>query len=96
MTDDEFFERLSRDAASLRHQVDDATLTRIRARIHERIAPRASVAELIASWFRPLAAGLAALALAAVIGLTMNGNGTSIAEEPVEVVMGGDTYRVSD
>jgi len=94
--DDKFFERLRSDAASLRHQVDDATLTRIRARIHERIAPQPSVAEIIVSWFRPLAAGLAALALAAAIGLTMNMNDASFSEEPVAVVMGGDTYRVGD
>ena len=94
--DDKFFERLRGDAASLRHEVDSATLARIRARIHERIQPRPTVAELIASWFRPLAAGLAALALAAAIGLSINGNDSSFADEQVEVVVAGDTYRVAD
>lgn len=97
MTDDEkFFERLRGDAAPLRYRVDDATLARIRGRIHERIAPKPTVAELLASWFRPLAAGLAAVAIAAAVGLTMNVNDTAIAEQPVEIVMGGDAYRVSD
>ena len=94
--DDKFFERLRGDAAMLRHRVDDATLARIRERIQERIAPKPTVAEVIASWFRPLAAGLAALALAAAIGLTMNVGETRFGEEQVEIVMGGDTYRVGD
>ena len=96
MTDDDnFFERLRGDAAPLRHRVDDATLDRIRERIHQRIAPRLTIAEVIASWFRPLAAGLAALALAAAIGLTLDGTSPSF-EQEVEIVMGGDTYRVGD
>jgi hypothetical protein len=94
--DDKFFERLRGDAAMLRHRVDDATLARIRERIHQRIAPQPTVAEVLASWFRPLAAGLAALALAAAIGLTMNVSDASLGDEPVEIVMGGDTYRVGN
>ena len=97
MTDDEkFFERLRGDAASLRYRVDDATLTRIRARIHERVAQKVTLAELLASWFRPLAAGLAAIALAAAIGLAMNTNEASFGDPDVEIVMGGDTYRAAD
>ncbi|HEX6095460.1 MAG TPA: hypothetical protein VF432_03970 [Thermoanaerobaculia bacterium] len=94
--DDKFFERLRGDAASLRHRVDDATLARIHARIRERIAPKPTVADVLASWFRPLAAGLTALALAAAIGLTVNVSEGSFDEEQVEIVMGGDTYRVGD
>ncbi len=97
MTDDEkFFERLRGDAAPLRHRVDEATLARIRARIQERIAPRPTVAELLASWFRPLAAGLTAVAIAAAIGLTVNVSDSAFGDERVEIVMGGDTYRVGD
>lgn len=100
MNDDEFFERLRGDAAMLRHRVDDATLARIRERIYQRLdqrmAPQPSVFELIASWVRPLAAGLAALALAAAIGLSTNGNTAALGEEQIEIVMGGDTYRVGD
>ena len=98
--DDKFFERLRGDAASLRHRVDDATLARIRERIHvrlhERNATKAGVAEVIASWFRPLAAGLAALALAAAIGLAIDRNDDSFGDEPVEIVMGGETYRAGN
>jgi len=107
MTDDEkFFERLRGDAASLRYRAGDATLARIRTRIHDRIAfgpttampttAMPSIAELLASWFRPLAAGLAAIALAAAIGLTINTNDSAFGEEKVEIVMGGDTYLVDD
>jgi hypothetical protein len=94
--DDKFFERLRGDAAMLRHQVDDAALARIHARIRERIAPKPTVADVLASWFRPLAAGLAALVLAAAIGLTVNVSDVSLGDEPVEIVMGGDTYRVGN
>ena len=102
MTDhDDFFERLRGDAAALRHQVDDATLERIRERIHERVGAvpiesRPAIADVIASWFRPLAAGLVALALAAAIGLTLNVGDGSFGEVPMEIVMGGDTYSVGN
>lgn len=95
--DDKFFERLRGDAATLRHRVDDATLTRMRASIRERIAPRPTVMEVLASWFRPLGFGLAAVALAAAITLSMNlGEAPSLAGPPVEIGMGGDTYRVGN
>ena len=97
MTDDEkFFERLRGDAASLRYRADDATLARIGARIQEQITPKPTLAELLASWFRPLAAGLAAIALAAAIGLTLNTNDSNFGEQQVEIVMGGDTYLAGD
>ena len=53
--DDKFFERLRGEAAPLRYQVDDVKLARIRARIHERLV-RPGVADVLAAWFRPLAA----------------------------------------
>lgn len=99
--DDKFFERLRGDAATLRHRVDDATLARVRQRIQDRITPpppvAPTVADVIASWFRPLAAGLAALALVAAIGLAMNAGEASLGgAEQIEIVMGGDTYRAGD
>lgn len=94
--DDKFFERLRGDAASLRYRVDEATLASIRERIHERIAAKPTLADVIASWFRPLAAGLAAVALAGAIGLSINRSDASFGEEPVEIVMGEDTYRVGN
>lgn len=94
--DDKFFERLRADAATLRHRVDDATLDRIRESIHERIAPKPTVLELLASWVRPLGFGLAALVLAAAIGLTINTDAPALGNESVEIVAGGDTYRVGN
>lgn len=89
MTDDEFFERLRGDAAPLRYQVDDVKLARIRARIHERLV-RPSVADVLAAWFRPLAAGLAALALAAAISMA------TVGADDVAMEFAGDTYVVDD
>ena len=90
--DDKFFERLRGDAMPLRYRVDEETLTRIRERIYERIAPKPTIAELLASWFRPLAATLATFALAAAISLAVNRSEASLGDQPVEIVMGGDTY----
>lgn len=98
MTDDEFFQRLRGDARTLRHQPDEATLTRIRERIQshlERSQP--TVMELLAAWFRPLAATAAAVALAAVIGVTfVNADDLSFVDTSVDISVGGDTYRVGD
>ena len=94
--DDDFFAKLRGDAAPLRYRVDEATLARIRERIYERIAPRPTVAELLVSWLRPLAAGLAAVAVAAAIGLSVSRTDAAFGEQPVEIVMGGDTYVVGN
>ena len=100
MTDEELFQRLRGDARALRHQPDEATLARIRARIEADInaymAPP-SVAQLLAAWFRPLAATALALSLAAVIGTTiMRDADVAFADTDVEIITGGETYRVGD
>lgn len=94
MSDDKFFERLRNDAAALRHVPDEQTLARIRARIHEQLAQQPTVAELLAAWFRPLAATLTAIVLAAAIGLATIDNEEPSLEPSVEIVVGGDSYRV--
>ena len=91
--DDEFFERLRGDAAPLRYRVDEATLTRIRARIQQRIAGP-TVTQLLAAWFRPLAAGMAAVAIAAAIGLTAIDTNETVDDYAIEIA--GDTYVVGD
>ena len=99
MSEDRFFERLRADASSLRHEPDEQTLRRIRARIRERIESPPGVAELLAAWFRPLATTFAAVAIAAAIGaaaLSSNDDSTSLGDNPVEITMAGDTYRVAD
>lgn len=93
MTDDKFFERLRNDAAALRHEPDARTLTRIRARIQEQIA-QPTVAELLAAWFRPLAATLTAVALAAAISLAMIDTEDTSLDPGVEIVVAGDSYHV--
>ena len=94
--DDKFFERLRGDARPLRYQPDEATLARIRTRIHERIA-RPGVAEVLAAWFRPLAATFAAVAIAAAIGAARVEVEPAPSLEPaLEITMAGDTYRVGD
>ena len=96
MSEDRFFERLRGDAAALRHQPDPFTLARIRASIQERIA-RPTVAQILAAWFRPLAATLTAIAVAAAIGMTaIDTSDDTFGEESVEIVMAGDSYSVGD
>jgi hypothetical protein len=95
--DDKFFERLRADAAGLRYRPDDATLARIRARIHERITPRPGVLELLAAWFRPLAATVTAVVIAAVIGVTaIDRSDAVVYDEAVEISMAGGTYSVGE
>lgn len=91
---DDFFERLRNDAQSLRHRPDPATLARIRARIEARLMPRDSVMDVIAAWFRPIAAAMSAVALAAAIGIAAFSIGETSYDDAVEIVMGGETYSV--
>ncbi|HUP59956.1 MAG TPA: hypothetical protein VNA69_06015 [Thermoanaerobaculia bacterium] len=96
MTDDRFIERLRNDAAALRYEPAPATLTRIRARIQERIS-RPTVAQLLAAWFRPLAATLAAVAVAAAIAVaSLDTSENGFGDTSVEIVMAGDSYRVGE
>ena len=68
--DDKFFERLREDAKQLRYEpADDAVFTRLAARVQERVAAQPSTAQLLARWFRPMAASLAALTLIAALSV---------------------------
>ena len=94
--DDKFFERLRGDAAQLRYEPDELALARIRARIRGAVG-RPTVAELLAAWFRPLAATLTAVAIAAVIGFTaLGGEEPLFGDESAEIVMAGDTWSVGE
>ena len=104
MSDDRFLERLREDARTLRYEpVDSAIWTRLPARIRARLhASPASASQLLASWFRPIAASLTAIALAATIGLAWfdqprdtTANET-ISANGVDIMMDGDSYRVGD
>ena len=104
MTDDKFFERLRQDAATLRYEPDDVMRVRIAAGVRARIAAlhaAPTVSQLLASWFRPLAASLAALSLVAAIGFAfLDGNNNETQEasfdsNPVEISIAGG-YGVGD
>lgn len=98
MTDDPFFAKLRNDARPLRHVPDEATLSRIRARIQSHIEKtQPTVAQLLAAWFRPLVAGAAAIALAAAIGINIvRADSFSLSDTVLEISVGGETYRVGD
>jgi GGDEF domain-containing protein len=70
MTDDPFFDRLRDEARALRYDAGDAACARLSARVRERVATPLTVSQLLALWFRPLTATVAALALTASIGIT--------------------------
>jgi hypothetical protein len=96
MSDDRFLERLRSDAAALRYEPDDVTLSRIRARVRAAIQ-RPTVMDILANWMRPLAASLAAIAAVAVIAMTSLGTSDDIStlgNGSVEISVGGDTFSV--
>lgn len=70
MTDDPFLDRLRDEARTLRYDGGDSMSARIAARVRARIAAPLTVSQLLAQWFRPLVASVAAIALATSIGLT--------------------------
>ena len=97
MSDDRFLERLRGDARQLRYEIGDVAASRIAARVRDRVA-QPTIAEFIAAWFRPLAASLTAIALAATIGLTLveRNQAVSWSGDPVEVTVGGDVFSVAE
>jgi hypothetical protein len=106
MSEDQFFERLRGDARPLVFEPDDFMATRITSRVRGRIASQTTVAGVLARWFRPLAASMTALALAATVGIVWidraalgspNPAVEAIAanNNPVEIAVGGDIYSVN-
>src|SRR5437764_3271630 len=97
MNEDRFLERLRGDARALRYDAGDTAASRLAARIRARVS-QPTIAELIAAWFRPVAASLTALALAATIGLTLveRNQAISWSGDPVEVSVGGDIFSVAE
>jgi len=95
----DLFERIRADAAPLRYDADAMTLSRIAARVREGIA-QPTVAQLLAMWLRPLAASLAAVALAAVIALSQSNRSSDdtqlAAASSYEISMAGSDYSVGN
>ncbi|HEY0144454.1 MAG TPA: hypothetical protein VGF48_26455 [Thermoanaerobaculia bacterium] len=95
MSDDRFFDRLRADAAPLRYEPDPVAMTRMAARIRAATTAEPTVAQLLASWFRPLAAAVVAVAVIAGISLAAIGADESAPyEAPLEITVAGDVYRV--
>lgn len=104
MSEDKFFERLRAEAGPLRYEPsDEAVWTRLQARIRDRIDhAQPDVAQMIAGWFRPLLASLAALTLVTAFGVAYyeqaHDTGASIdalaQTTSIDVSIGGDTYSV--
>ena len=98
MSEDRFLDRLREDAQPLRYEpADDFVWTRLSARIRQRIA-EPTVIDLLARWFRPVAASLAAVAIVASVGLTLidSNDSTAIESDQVEIAMAGDVYSVCE
>jgi hypothetical protein len=105
MTDDTFLEQLRNDARQLQYEPDDVMTTRIAARVRARVSEEAAggVAQILARWFRPVVASLAALSLAAVVGVgwleltpepAPAGLDVVSSSQTVDVSVGGDTFSV--
>ena len=92
---DDFFERIRADARPLRQQPDEVTLARIRARIIA-IIERPTVTDMLAAWFRPVLATVAAIAAAAVFTLTTLNKEEQPSYSQAEIVMAGDSYSVGE
>jgi hypothetical protein len=103
MTDDRFFERLRDDARELRYEPDDVSLTRLSARVRERVAAQPTVESFLARWFRPLAMSLSVLALIATLGVQWYERAqqqtatleAAMSADPVEISVDGNTYTLS-
>jgi len=104
MIDDTFLEQLRDDARQLQYEPDDVMTTRIAARVRARVSEEAAggVAQLLARWFRPVVVSLAALSLAAVVGVgwlelypePAPGLDAVSSSQTVDVSVGGDVFSV--
>jgi hypothetical protein len=103
MTDEKFFERLRKDAARLRYESHDPFLwTRLPAHVRERILTPPNVSQMLARWFRPIAAFLLLLAVGAGVTVSWVERTQStyavesIASHPVEISVDGDTFNLTE
>ena len=100
MSDDNFLERLRGDARQLRYEPETFAFVRLQARVRERISQPPTAAQFLASWFRPLAASLAALSIVVALStayyvdtrdqVTLD----SMASNSAEITVDGATFSV--
>jgi hypothetical protein len=102
MTDDRFFQRLRDDARQLQFAPDEVTVVRLTARIRARVAAPPTVSQMLAGWLRPIAAAVAAVALASVLGLSWteqthdNASVDQIAANTTEIAVDGVTLSAAE
>lgn len=70
MSEHEELQKLREVARSLRREVEDLALTRLRAQVAERVAQPQAFWDVLALWFRPVALILGILLLILGIALT--------------------------
>lgn len=97
MSNDPFLERLRSEARTLRYEPSDVAVTRISARIRERIATP-TVSQLLANWMRPITLSFGAIALVSTLGVawyesheTVSMEST-IAQSNIDVEMAGYSF----
>jgi hypothetical protein len=97
MSNDPFFERLRAEAQTLRYEPSNVAVTRMSARIRERIATP-TVSQLLANWMRPLTLSLGAIALASTLGVVWYESHetvameSTIAQSNIDVEMAGYSF----
>jgi len=102
MTDDPFFDRLRNDAVRLRYDGDAMMVTRVTARVRERITAPPTVSLFLARWLRPVAVSLSAVALAGCISVALlersaaEASMETLSANSMEISMAGDIYRVGE
>ena len=104
MTEDKFLQRLRDDAVQLRYTPQgDVIWTRLPARIRSRVQSQATVAQMLARWFRPITASFVMLAIAASLCVTWverrdasNPATDTIGSNSLEIAVDGDTYTFAE
>ncbi|MEA2571946.1 MAG: hypothetical protein QOI24_3947 [Acidobacteriota bacterium] len=97
MSNDRFLERLRIEAQSLRFEPSHFAVTRMSARIRERIATP-TVSQLLANWMRPLALSFGAIALVSTLGVAWYESQetvameSTIAQSNIDVEMAGYSF----
>jgi hypothetical protein len=95
MTEDPFLTRLREESRQLQYEPDEVALSRISARVRDRVA-HPGVAELLARWFRPVAVSLATLAIAGAVAIVVveRGDESAMYDDTIEISLAGESYRV--